>query len=150
VYLASVLASSVVDRVFESRSGKTKDYTMFSPWYSRTNKQINNNQSFTLQILAFSWINPPIMIRTSANYFFCEVFCRSFLSRCSCYFWPLYCVSIFNLRLLITPLLSSTFSVNDWLLFICLFVLLYHGENKICYYKPHRWCTWLACSPRVW
>jgi hypothetical protein len=51
------------------------------------------------------------MIRTSANYFFCEVFCRSFLSRCSCYFWPLYCVSIFNLRLLITPLVSSTFSL---------------------------------------
>jgi hypothetical protein len=38
---------------------------------------------------------------------FCAMFCRSLFVFLSFYFWPLYCLSFFDLRLLITPLVSS-------------------------------------------
>jgi hypothetical protein len=52
------------------------------------------------------------------SFFFWPLYCLSF------FFWPLYCLSFFDLRLLITPLVSSTFLfdkmcfsyllLNDW------------------------------------
>jgi hypothetical protein len=36
-----------------------------------------------------------------------------FVDRClHFFFWPLYCLSFFDLRILITPLVSSSFSYN--------------------------------------
>jgi hypothetical protein len=52
----------------------------------------------------FSSINIKFLVVQS--FVFCVVFCRSF-----CFFWPLYCLSLFDLSLLLTSLVSSNFSL---------------------------------------
>ena len=48
------------------------------------------------------------------------MFCRSLLVLLSFYFWPLCCLSFFDLRFLITPLVSSNSSEDKRLLFVLL------------------------------
>ena len=52
----------------------------------------------------FSWV------RGARSFVFCVVVCRSVFALLSSYIWPLHCLSIFDLPLLITPLISSNFS----------------------------------------
>jgi hypothetical protein len=58
---------------------------------------------------------------------FCVMFCRSFFVLLSFFVWSLYCPSFFHLRLLINPLVSSSFSAV-WLRYSYLCVL-YINEN---------------------
>jgi hypothetical protein len=48
-------------------------------------------------------------VRFARSLFFCEVFCRSLFVILSFFFWQLCCLS-FDLRILITPLISSSSS----------------------------------------
>jgi hypothetical protein len=45
-------------------------------------------------------------VRVAGSLVFCLVSCRLLLVLLSFFFWPLYCLSAFELRLLITPLVS--------------------------------------------
>ena len=49
---------------------------------------------------------PPVLsrVRVALSFVFCAVFCRSLFSFV---IWPLCCLSIFDLRIQITPLVSS-------------------------------------------
>ena len=47
------------------------------------------------------------VVRVAQSLVFCVLFSQIIVYRS---FWPLYCLSFFNLRLLIAPLLSSSFS----------------------------------------
>ena len=49
-------------------------------------------------------------VHVAQSLFFCVIFCRSVFVL---FFWPLCCLSFFDLRLLITPLVSSFFSNNN-------------------------------------
>ena len=49
-------------------------------------------------------------VRVSLSLVFCLVLCRSLFVLLSFFIWKLYYLFFFNLRLLITPLVSSTFS----------------------------------------
>jgi hypothetical protein len=53
-------------------------------------------------------------VRGARSLFFCVMFCRSLFVPLSFFFWPLYCLS-FYLRLLITPLASSSCSYQRYL-----------------------------------
>ena len=53
--------------------------------------------------------------RVAQSLVFCVALCRSLSVRFSFFFWPLYCLSFFNLRILITPLVSSNFSWKIWI-----------------------------------
>ena len=44
---------------------------------------------------------------------FCVMFCRSLCVLLSFFFWSLYCLSFFDLRVLISPLISSNFSYEE-------------------------------------
>jgi hypothetical protein len=52
----------------------------------------------------FSWV------RGARSFVSCVMVCRSVFALLSSYIWPLHCLSIFDLPLLITPLISSNFS----------------------------------------
>jgi len=47
------------------------------------------------------------VVRVTRSLLFCVVFCRSLFVLLSNFFWPLCCLSFFDLRLLIIPLISS-------------------------------------------
>jgi len=51
-----------------------------------------------------------IGVRGARSIVICVLFCRSFFVLLPVFFWPLCCLSFFDLRILITPLLSSTSS----------------------------------------
>ena len=59
--------------------------------------------------------------------YFCVVFCRSLFALLSFFIWSLCCLSFFDLRLLITHLVSSNFSyyavMQVW--YICFFFLYF-------------------------
>ena len=44
---------------------------------------------------------------------FCVMFCRSLFVLLSSFFWPLHCLSFFDLRVLISPLISSNLSYEE-------------------------------------
>jgi hypothetical protein len=46
-------------------------------------------------------------VRVDLSLVFCVMFCRSLFVLLSFFFWPLCCLSYFDLRFLITPLLFS-------------------------------------------
>ena len=52
-------------------------------------------------------------VRVARSFVFCIIFCRSFFVL---FFWPLSCLSFFDLRNLITPLVSSnsTYNIPWW------------------------------------
>ena len=54
--------------------------------------------------LVFSWV------RVVQSLDFCVVFCRSLFVLLYFFFSPLCCLSFFDIRILITPLVSSNFS----------------------------------------
>ena len=49
----------------------------------------------------------------------CLMFCRLLFVLLSIFCWPLCCLSVFHLRLLITPLASSKFSIRQFSYFKC-------------------------------
>jgi hypothetical protein len=49
-------------------------------------------------------------VRVARSLGLCVVFCRSLFVLLSFFFWPLCCLSFFDLRILITPLVSSNIS----------------------------------------
>ena len=55
---------------------------------------------------------PPVFsgVRAARSYVFCVVICRSFFVLLSFFVYPLCCLSVFDLRLLITSLVSANFS----------------------------------------
>ena len=59
-------------------------------------------------------------VRAAQSLVFCGVFCRSLFVILSFLFWPLYCLSFFDLRFLTTHLVSSAFSYGGY---CCLFYL---------------------------
>jgi hypothetical protein len=52
-----------------------------------------------------------IGVRIGRSLVLCAMFCRWLLVLLSIYFWSLYCLPFFDLRLLITPLVSLSFSL---------------------------------------
>ena len=52
-------------------------------------------------------------VRVARYLVFCAMFCRSMFGRLSFYFWPLYCPSFFELRILITPWYLQTFLMSS-------------------------------------
>jgi len=46
-------------------------------------------------------------VRVPRSLVFCVMLCRSLLALLSFFFWPLYCMSFFHLRVLIGPFVSS-------------------------------------------
>jgi hypothetical protein len=52
--------------------------------------------------------SPPVLVGVRVAQFFvlCVCFVDRCLSFCTCFFWPLYCLSFFDLRILITSLIS--------------------------------------------
>ena len=48
-------------------------------------------------------------VRVARFWVFCLVFCTSLFVRLFFFYWPLYCLSFFDLRLLITNFVSSNF-----------------------------------------
>jgi hypothetical protein len=53
------------------------------------------------------------VVRAAQSLVFCVMFCRSSFAFLSFFIWPLCCLSFFDLRLLITPLVSSNSSYRD-------------------------------------
>jgi len=53
-------------------------------------------------------------IRVARSLVFCEMFCRSLFVLLSFFFWPLHCLSFFDLRFLVIPLVSSNFYYRLW------------------------------------
>jgi len=73
---------------------------------------------FTLQEHLSS---PPIFYWGSC-YYYVYMFCRWLLVLLYFYFWPLWCLFFFDIRILIIPLVSSnSFSVNSSILLVSLF-----------------------------
>ena len=62
-----------------------------------------------LFILSDQMSSPPVFscIRVACSLVFCLVFCRSTFFLLSFFFWPLYCLSYFDIRFLVTPLVPS-------------------------------------------
>ena len=56
-------------------------------------------------------------VRVAQSFLFCVMFCRSLFVPLYFFFWPLYCLS-FDLRLLLTPLASSNFSLYNTYLYL--------------------------------
>jgi len=56
--------------------------------------------------------SPPVFsgVRVTRSLVLCVVFCRSLFVLLYFFLWPLCCLSFFDLRNLITPLVSSNFS----------------------------------------
>ena len=68
-----------------------------------------------------TWVHPSLFVRFVLFYLLFSVYW--FVDRClSFFFWPLHCLS-FDLRLLITPLVSSNFSYK-WSLFRSKIILI--------------------------
>ena len=86
---------------------------------------------------------------------FCAMFCRSLFVLLSFFFWPLCCLSFFDLRILITPLVSSnscienrqfstksiTFYTNNYIMcsFICR--ISPHDEHWSSYQRLVKLCS---------
>jgi hypothetical protein len=51
-----------------------------------------------------------IVVRVAWSLVFCVIFCRSLFVLLSFFIWPLYCISFFDIQILITPLVYSNFS----------------------------------------
>jgi hypothetical protein len=64
-------------------------------------------------------------VRVALSLVFCVVFCRSLFVLLSFFFWPLYCLFVFDLRTLITPLVSSNSSCTSF------FVLCILGGGRV-------------------
>ena len=74
--------------------------------------------------------SPPVYsgVCIARSLVFCATLCRSLFVFLSFFFWPLYSLSFFDLRLLITPLVSSNlFTVKWWQLYGILWVGCYGG-----------------------
>jgi hypothetical protein len=56
------------------------------------------------------------------------MFCRSLVVLLSFFSWPLCCLSFFDLRILITPLVSSSFSCIN-------VIVLMVTEQVLCYFN---------------
>jgi len=69
------------------------------------------NKSKTMDVFRRTWVHPPFFsgVRVARSLVFCVVFVDYCLSFYLFFFWPLHWLS-FDLRLLITPLVSSNFS----------------------------------------
>jgi hypothetical protein len=52
-------------------------------------------------------------VRVARSLLFCIMFCRSLFIRLYFFFWPFCCLSFFDLRLLVTSLISLNFSYFD-------------------------------------
>ena len=65
-----------------------------------------------IQRLNYYLLTLPVFsgVRVTRSLVFCVMFCRSLFVFLSFFFWPLCCLSCFDLRILITPLVSSNFS----------------------------------------
>ena len=59
-------------------------------------------------ISGFQWVS------CSSVFSFMYIFCRSLFVLLSLFFWPLCCLFFFDLRILITPFVSS---ISSWILF---------------------------------
>jgi hypothetical protein len=88
---------------------------IFSPWYSWiiAHLALNNNHSWVpLAELDYLSIHCTCFfcgIRVAQSLVFCVVFCRLLFVLLSFFFWSLYCLSVTDIQLLITLLISSTF-----------------------------------------
>lgn len=62
-----------------------------------------------------TWVHPWSVVRfiIARSLVFCVKFCRSLFVLLALFFWVLCCLSFYDLRLLITPLVSSNTSSND-------------------------------------
>jgi hypothetical protein len=63
------------------------------------------------------------------------MFCESFFVILSFFFWPLCCLFFFDLRILITPLVSSN---SSYILFFPIVILLV-------FLHPYTRCLWQLC-----
>jgi hypothetical protein len=71
-------------------------------------------------------------VRVTRSLVLCVMFCRFFFLRLSFFFWPLYCLS-FDLRILITPLVSSNCSFLTYIPWFSVGILVYANTNP----SPH-------------
>jgi hypothetical protein len=62
------------------------------------------------------------------------MFCRSLFVLLYFFFWPLCCLFFFNIRILITPLVSSNSSIKE------LHILLTYRKSRYCRFKESRYC----------
>ena len=69
-----------------------------------------------LLILLQNLSSSPVFSEVSfaRSFVFCVVFCRSLFVLLSSIFWPLCCLTFSDLRLFITPLVSSNFSLTHY------------------------------------
>jgi hypothetical protein len=58
------------------------------------------------------------------------MFCRSLFVLLSFFFWPLCCLFVFDLRILINPLVSSNSSYETRNSHMCVYVFCYYRSNK--------------------
>jgi len=81
-------------------------------------------------------------VRIAQTLVFCVLFCVSLLVILFFFFWSLYCQSIFELRLLINPYISSNFSFFwiKWFL-LCFLILFLRSLLRHTIYKLYNWCT---------
>jgi hypothetical protein len=86
-------------------------------------------------------------IRVTRSLVLCVMFCRSLFVLLYLFFWPLCCLFIFDIRILITPLVSSKFSSQRNNIILFFFFLLVQcfdmrGGCSLC------WCSW-NCWPSL-
>ena len=69
------------------------------------------NFHFMLHVMMYQ-VMPPVLsgVRVTRSLVLCRVFCRLLFVLLNFFFWPLCCLFIFDLQILITPLLSSNSS----------------------------------------
>ena len=79
--------------------------------------------------------SPPVFsgVRVARSLVFSVVFCKSFFV---IFFWPLYCLSSFELRLLINPLVYSDFFVISYRLSAPLICFLSNDRLTLTYLLP--------------
>jgi hypothetical protein len=71
------------------------------------------------------YLEPPNFaeVHVARTFVFCVLFCESLFGLLSVFFWPLHCLSVYYLRLLMTTLVSSSFLSKTFSLWI--------AQNKI-------------------
>ena len=77
------------------------------------------------------YIDAYVSIQIYSILSFMCMFCRSLFVLLHFYFWPLCCLFFFDIRVLITTLLSSTFSCHRNFTLICNLSMFIHARNLI-------------------
>ena len=68
-------------------------------------------------------------VLVARSLFFCAMFCRSLFVLLSSFCWPLCCLFFFDLRILITPLISShfkTLTFDSWMTIVFILMMSVH------------------------